>query len=252
MTGCKGTSQKYLQRKKGFEMYHFAKCLFVSHVVATLVIASASGQELCVDLRDPAGNFVPRGYCLPAHPGEIGDATSIQFSDVSLTVLGDPDGRFDIIVPLENSITASVDNPISYSTSLMWPSASVSRDSIRVRELGVNFKPDATSPRFAPLTNLMAGDEPAASFSWIEDPNNPANVIGWTVSQELTAIPELIGGTISHYHMTTWDLPAGTPVFFSKEVSGGEVVAVVPEPSTHALIMLGAIAACKFRRKMLS
>lgn len=137
-----------------------------------------------------------------------------------------------ITVPLDNSITASTESPISYTTSLMWPSAPVSRDSIRVRELGVNFKPDPTAPRFAPLTNLMAGDVPA-SFTWLEDSADSTQVVGWSVTQRLNGVPESIGDTISHYHMTTWDLPVGTPVTFSKTVSGG---AVVPEPSSLRLI----------------
>jgi hypothetical protein len=214
-----------------------------------LVVLSStiSAQDLCVDLADPAGNFVPRGYCVTVNPGEIGDAVNIQVDELPFTVLDDPDSRLDIIVPLNPSMTASAALPITYSTSLMWPSAPVSRDSIRVRELGVNFKPDPASPRFAPLTNLMAGDDPPVTFTWVEHPTDATQVIGWTIQQQLASVPSEIGGTISHYHMTTWGLPVDTPVTFSKTVSGGEVV--VPEPSAFVLLAFGVIGTIGIRQR---
>ena len=203
-------------------------------------------QESCVDIGDPAGNFIPRGFCVPADPGVVGGPVDIQLNELTFTVLDDPDGRLDIIVPLEHSITAHAEAPITYSTSLMWPSAPVSRDSIRVRELGVNFKPDPSSPRFAPLTNLMAGDDPPPTFSWVPNPSDATQVIGWTVQNELAGVTSDIGGSISHYHMTTWDLPVGTEVTFSKSVMGG---IVVPEPSVCGLFAFGAVAAMSFCRR---
>ena len=209
-------------------------------------------QGLCVDLGDPAGDFVPRGYCARVTPGDIGAAVNIHLEEIPFTVLEDPDGRLDIIVPLDPSITASQESPITYSTSLSWPSTPVSRDSIRVRELAVNFLPDPSAPRFAPLTNLPAGEVPPASFAWVEAPNDATQVIGWTVEQQITEVPSEIGGTISHYHMTTWDLPVGTPVTFSKRVTGGIVTdAMVPEPSTFVALAVGttcALGACRRRR----
>ncbi len=215
-------------------------------IVLSAVNSPLLAQELCVDIGDPAGNFIPRGFCAPADPGAVGGPVNIQLNERTFSVLDDPDGRLDIIVPLEHSITANAEAPITYSTSLMWPSAPVSQDSIRVRELGVNFKPDPASPRFAALTNLMAGDDPPPTFSWVTDPADATKVIGWTVQNELAGIASDIGGSISHYHMTTWDLPVGTEVTFSKSVTGGTVV---PEPSTCGLLVFGAIGALDFCRR---
>jgi hypothetical protein len=166
-----------------------------------------------------------------------------------LNVLEDPDGRFDVIVPLQNSITANSNAPINYATSLMWPSSPVSRESVRVRELGVNFRPDPTSPTFAPLINVLAGADPPDSFSWVPDPLDATNVIGWTVQQQVDAVPAEIGGSISHYHMTTWGLPVGTQATFSKSVAVG--IVVVPEPSALilGLTAIGGIGLFEVHRR---
>lgn len=228
-----------------------AKWLALLFLPVTPLITSETviAQQLCVDIGDPAGNFVPRGYCIPSNPGDIGAEVSVQLENVTLNVLEDPDGRFDVIVPLQNSITANSSRPIDYVTSLMWPSSPVSRESVRVRELGVNFRPDPTSPAFAPLTNVLAGAAPPNSFSWVPDPSDATKVIGWTVQQQFDAVPLEIGGSISHYHMTTWGLPVGTQATFSKSVAGG--IVVVPEPSALGLGLLGigAISLIEARRR---
>ena len=220
----------------------------MSTLVVVALVANSNvtvAAELCVDLGDPAGNFVPRGYCHPTDPGDVGGAVNIQLEDLAFTVLDDPDGRLDIIVPMEHSITANASAPIHYTTSLMWPASPVSRESIRVRELGINFKPAPTTPRGVGLTNVPAGEDPPESFTWVVDPNDAANVIGWTVEQQLDDMPSDMGGSITHYHMTTWDLPVGTEVTFSKSVTGG---VVVPELSTWAMVLIAICVVGLFAR----
>ncbi len=74
--------------------------------------SALNAQQSCVDLGDPAGNFVPRGFCLPVDPGNIGEAADITLENATMNVVADPDGRFDLIVPLAHSITA----PLASST----------------------------------------------------------------------------------------------------------------------------------------
>jgi len=212
----------------------------------SLIVATAlNAQQSCVDLGDPAGNFVPRGFCLPVDPGDIGEAADITLENVTLNVVADPDGRFDLIVPLDPSITSSASAPINYTTSLQWPGTPVLQASVRVVERGINFFPDPTAPHGGAITNVPAGATPPSSFSWIEDPNDATMVIGWTVSQELGDLPPSFGGSISHYHMTTWDLPVGTEVTFNKRLSGG---LVVPEPASVSLALFATLSLLLRRR----
>ena len=125
-------------------------------------------------------------------------------------------------------------------------------DSLVLREWVGNF--NYNPPKALPITYVNASD-PAlestpAEFSWILDPATGMATGAKIENRVFEALPTDVLPQIERYHWQIAGLPAGTEVTYTKLVTGGEhIPAVVPEPSSSAIMACGCLGLLAFLRR---